>query len=341
MWYLHDSLEENTETLKKYPFRFAASRALGKSPSNLLVLNTHLDTNIAMQRYRQVTGDAQHDALIASANATTKSILELRPAEWLYRPLFRAIGLTFLPVEKARALSLPLRVIKRIAWKYLVPKLPQIKARFPRLVMPGGFIERDLAQYGLSVRYQPVNLMDLVRTRHLFNETTLDDLLEESFAFTQRSGIKERWKEFKGKEDDSLGFWAEALYHHCLVKSDVLYRAWLAEAIMDLEDNGLGLSPSLLGANAEAITPAMQRPCPSPANSRIRLVNLSRGDFIELLVVNPSNQTIVLEWDTPPTDSMVWRGPDAVLPQNSERGPDIPPRSWLFGVGDHPGSPRP
>ncbi len=338
MWYLHDSLEENTETLKKYPFRYAVSRALGKSPSNLLVLNTHLDTNIAMERYRQVTGDAQHDALIASANATTKSILELRPAEWLYRPLFRAIGLTFLPVEKAKALSLPLRVIKRIAWKYLVPKLPQIKARFPRLVMPGGFIERDLVQFSFSVRYQPVNLMDLIRTRHLFNEAALDDLLEESFTFTQQSGIKDRWKELKGKEDDSLGFWAEALYHLCLVKSDARYLAWLAEAIMDLEDNGLGLSPSLLGANAEAITPAMQRPCPSPANSRLRLVNLGRGDLIELLVVNPSNQTITLEWEAPPANPMVWRGPVAALPQNSERGLEVPPRGWLLGVGADSGT---
>jgi hypothetical protein len=332
MWYLHDSLEENTETLKKYPFRFAASRALGKSPSNLLVLNTHLDTNIAMQRYRQVTGDAQHDALIASANATTKSILELRPAEWLYRPLFRAIGLTFLPVEKAKALSLPLRVIKRIAWKYLLPKLPQIKARFPRLVMPGGFIERDLVQFSFSVRYQPVNLMDLIRTRHLFNDATLDDLLEESFAFTQQSGIKERWKEFKGKEDDSLGFWAEALYHHCLVKSDARYRAWLAEAIMDLEDNGLGLSPSLLGANAEAIPVAQQRPCPSPVDARLRLANMSQEDRIELLVVNPSNEVLSLEWDKAPAVPLVWHGQGDAAQQNNERPTVIPPRAWLLGV---------
>jgi hypothetical protein len=341
MWYLHDSLEQNTETLKQYPFRYAPSRALGKSVSNLMVLNTHLDTNIAMERHRRVTGDERNEGLITSARATSREVLSLRNAEWLYHPLFRAIGLTFLPTKRASALPLRLRAVKRIAWKYLVPLLPRIKALFPRLVMPGGFIERDLAQYGLSSRYQPVNLMDLIRTRRLFDEVALDGLLEESFTFTQQSGIKDRWKEFKGKEDDSLGFWAEALYHLCLAKSDVRYRVWLAEAMLDLEDNRLGLSPSLLGANAEAVAPNEQRPCPSPVDARLRLVNLSRGNVIELLIVNPTDQTIVLEWETAPADTIAWQGRDATTPQYLERPLDVQPRGWLHGFGKNTGTAKP
>lgn len=332
MWYLHDSLEASAETLKRYPFRIAPSHALGKSSSNLLVLNTHLDTNIAMQRYRQATGDPRHDGLIASARATTRAILALRPAEWLYRPLFQAIGLTFLPTEQARQLPLPLRAVKRLAWKHLVPLLPRIKARFPRLVMPGGFIERDLAQYGLSVRYQPVNLMDLVRTRRLFDEPGLDPLLRTSFAYTRSSGLTRRWKEARGKEDDSLGFWAEALYHLCLASPEADYRAWLAEAMLDLEDNRLGQPPSLLGANAEAVAPDQQRPCPTPADARLRLANLSRGGCVELLLVNPSDQTVALEWETAPSGAIVWQGRDGRVPQDSGPLPDIPPRGWLHGM---------
>ncbi len=332
-WYLHDSLEGSSETLKGYPFRYEPSRALGKSPSNLLVLNTHLDTNIAMERGRRVTGDARHAELIISACSTTRAVLALRPAEWLYRLLFKAIALTFLPTKRAAALPPYRRALKRIAWKYLVPQLPRIKARFPRLVMPGGFIERGLSQYGLSVRYQPVNLMDLVRTRRLFDEDYLDALLEESFSFVQTSGIKQRWKEFKGKEDDSLGFWAEALYHLCLAKSDARFRAWLAEAILDLEDNGLGLSPSLLGANAEAMAPNLQRPCPSPADPRLRVANLSGEGRTELLVVNPSPAPLALEWDTPPARTMVWHEGT-----NTSEIPEhhlvIPPRGWLLGAAN-------
>jgi hypothetical protein len=348
MWYLHDSLEQNTQTLKKYPFRYVVSRALGKLPSNLLVLNTHLDTNIAMQRYRQITGDAHYDELIASANATTRSILKMQPAEWLYRTVFRAIRLTFLPVAQAKALSLPLRVIKRIAWKHLVPNLPRIKQWFPRLVMPGGYIERDLVQRSFSVRYQSINLMDLIRTRHLFSGIVDDAWLESCFDFTQTSGIKARWKECQGKEDDALGFWAEALYHLCLDKPDARYRNWLAEAIIDLEDNGLGLSPSLLGTNAEAIALDQQRACPSPAHFRLRLANLSRGDRVEWLVVNSSTKAIPLEWDAAPMFELAWQGHSTQGLQQSElqqsglpnltAPPVIPSRSWVIGTALQPGN---
>lgn len=333
MWYLHDSLEESQESLRKYPFRYASSRALGKSPSNLLVLNTHLDTNIAMERSRRVTGDARHEELIGSARAATKAVLALRPAEWIYRPLFKAIYLTFLPSKRAAALPLPQRALKRIAWKYLAPQLARIKARFPRLVMPGGYTERGLSQYDLSVRYQPVNLMDLIRTRRMFDEGDMDALLDKSFTFTQQSGIKDRWKEKKGKEDDSLGFWAEALYHLCLLKANLHYRAWLAEAIMDLEDNGLGLPPSLLGANSEAISLETQCPCPSPTDGRLRVANLSHGNTVEWLVVNPTDQPSRLRWERSPKVEVLWHESNAANVIGSDEFPEIAQRAWIYGIG--------
>ncbi len=331
IWYLHDSLEANSESIQKYPFRIEPSRALGKSFNNLLVLNTHLDTNIAMERHRRVSGDARHAELIASAAATTRAIVALRPAEWLYRTLYRAIGLTFLPTEQAQKLPVLQRAIKRLAWKYLAPRLPRIKAWFPRLVMPGGYIERDLVQYGPSVRYQPVNLMDLVRTRRLFDDPGLDPLLRESFSYTRSSGLTRRWKEARGREDDSLGFWAEALYYLCLSSPEALYRAWLAEAMLDLEDNGLGQSPSLLGANAEAIPPADQRPCPIPTDASLRLANLSRGGQVEWLAVNPGDRPIPLKWLEEPCVTVVWRAQDGKMPNNEEACPVIPLRGWLYG----------
>ena len=336
MWYLHDSLEQSTETLKQYPFRYAPSRALGKAVSNLLVLNTHLDTNIAMERQRRVSGNQRHAALITSARASSREVLFLRTAEWIYRPLFWAIGLTFLPTRRASELPLLQRAVKRIAWKYLVPLLPRIKARFPRLVMPGGFIERDLAQYGLSVRYQPVNMMDLIRTRRLFDETDFDELLEECFAFTQNSGIKTRWKEFKGKEDDSLGFWAESLYHLCLGMPTALHLTWLAEAMLDLEDNQLGLSPSLLGANAEAVPPDAQWPCPSPCDARLRVANLSRSGVMELLIVNPTDQPITPLWECAPSAPMNWEIGNGTMRPVTEPLPEIPSRGWMHGISRQP-----
>ncbi|MCZ2291204.1 MAG: hypothetical protein LC125_04595 [Burkholderiales bacterium] len=336
-WYLHDSLELGEGSLQKYPFRTLPSRALGKAPSNLLVLNTHLDTNIAMARHREVTGDERHGRLIASAHASTLAVLGLRPAEWLYRLLFRAIALSFLPTAKARTLPLPLRALKRIGWKYFIPWLPSIKRRWPRLVMPGGYIERELSMCMFSVRYQPVNLMDLARTRRRFDEGALDALLSEVFGFTHDCGLTARWKELRGKEDDSLGFWAEALYHLALARPDRTLRAWLAEAILDLEDNGLGLPPSMLGANAEAVAPSRQSPCPNPADVRLRVVNLSQGEAIEWLIVNPTRLKLGLNlrWKAcaPPPFEPSWTGPagEAVSFENGVHA--IGPRSWLLGTG--------
>ena len=100
----------------------------------------------------------------------------------------------------------------------------------------------------------------------------------------------------------------------------------------DLDDVRLGLSPSLLGANAEAVAPRDQVNCPSPADARLRVANLCRTGRIEYLVVNPSHQTIALTWETGPIEAIAWRAAgDATLPE-SEQSPLIPPRGWLCGV---------
>lgn len=328
VWFLHDSLEISEESAKTYPFHWVPGRAFGKSPTNMLILNTHLDTSVAVERYMRVTGDWKHAGLIGSARELTRVILDSRPAEWLYRMLFGAIDLTLLPKAAAQALPLPLRAIKRVAWKYLIPILPDVKARFPRIVMPGGFIDRSLAQAGMSYRYQPVNLMDLIRTRRIFDDAYLDELLTTSFAFTQESGIRMRWKELRGKEDDSLGFWCEALYHLCLSRNEPQYRAWLAEAMIDLSDNELGLSPSLLGANREAIPDSQQVGCPVPLDGRLRIANLSRNGIIEIVVVNPTTDEILLEWAKMPRLALEWASTDG-----PDSGAGIPPRGWLWGIG--------
>lgn len=197
--------------------------------------------------------------------------------------------------------------------------------------MPGGFIERDLAQHSFSVRYQPVNLMDLVRTRRIFDEAALDPLLEESFAFTQHSGIKERWKELAGKEDDSLGFWAEALYHMCLLDDAHRYRSWLADAVMYLDDARLGLSPSLLGCNAEAVAPKLQTPCPRPFDPRLCVSNLSKNpQHLEYLVINPCGEDIIVEWELAPVGPVDWR--NSVGVRQDGNALSVPARSWVQGV---------
>ncbi len=260
------------------------------------------------------------------------SVLDLRSAELLYRFLFWVIGLTFLPTGEARALPFHLRAIKRFGWKYLIPRINQIKARFPRLIMPTGFIDRSLVQAGTSCRYQPVNLMDLLRWRNIFGYD--DPALIKGIFFTQNSGIRKRWKEAPGVEDDSFGFWSEALYHLCLRDQNFMYRSWLAESILDLEDNELGIPPSLLGSNVEAIPGTEQIPCPSPSDSHLRIINLSHHGTIEFLIINPTTSSLKLGWDKPPSDVLVWKilTGGSLQPINSPI--KVPARGCLWSTSD-------
>jgi hypothetical protein len=252
VWFLHDELERTPEDMNKAPFKWRPSRVLGKSPSNMLVLNTHLDTSIALDRFGKMCKVTQYQPLVESSCKATKTVLSMNSAERLYRMLFYAIGLTLLPTNQAKKLPLPLRALKRLAWKYLNPNFYRIKVIFPRLVMPNGYIDRNLALGSFAYHYLSINLMDLIRYRRRFHTEGIDEVILKAALFIQTSGVRERWKELK-YERYALGFWAEALWHLCREFTDhVEYGDWYREACADLDALNMGLPPSHLGGNAEA-----------------------------------------------------------------------------------------
>lgn len=64
---------------------------------------------------------------------------------------------------------------------------------------------------------------------------------------------------------------------------------------MDLEDLGMGLPPSLLGANAECIPVKQQHwPADGVASPGLRLVNLSRAPKLQVMAINPGSAPIVV-----------------------------------------------
>lgn len=331
VWFVHDSLEGSPEGMGKYPFAWSSSTALGKATTNMLILNTHLDTTIALDRYAQTTGDRQYQNLVGSAREAAITVLQLRPAEWLYRIIFRILDLTLLPKETAMRLPLHLRILKRIGWKYLAPSLHRFKAVFPRLVMPNGFIDRSLCQKGFSTRYQSVHVWDLVRYVRRFPDDGVRSLLKRAVEYTYHGDIREHWKE-SSERQDALGFWVEALYHLCLIDPDPTLRRWLAEAVIDAEEVGLGLPPSVLGANNEAIVLEEQSPCPSPAGRGLRVVNLSRNDHAEYLVVNATDQPLQLGWQIAPRRTITWADQDGLPFSEDIQVPVVARQGWVMGV---------
>lgn len=309
-WFYHDELECSLAGMQSAPFKWWPSNALGKSPQNMLVLNTQLDTLVALDRYGTLTGDTQYAPLVESGYQATDAVLALRPMEWLYRLLFSAIDLTLMPTGQAMRLPLWKRLWKRIGWQVFVPRLPRVKIRYPRLVMPGGYIDRELSLQVWAYDYLAVNLMDLVRAAHGPRATAFMPYIEDTLRYCASTGIAERWLEHQGRAY-AVGFYAEALYLLCLRESRPEFDAMLAGALLLCTRHRLGLPPSLTGGNAEAQVAPL--PIPRPATADIAVANLSRSDRAACMVINTGQHAAPLESALCPVPAG-WHIPATELP---------------------------
>jgi hypothetical protein len=332
-WFLHDSLEQSADAMEEMRRQtntpWIPSRTLGKSPTNKLILNTHLDAIVALDRYREVTGDGQYAELLASARKAARSLLALRPAEPLYRLVYWAIHLTLLPKAEAMRLSWPLRALKRLTWMYVTPQLHRVKRAFPRLVMPGGLIERHVAPLHHDVNYHPVNVMDLIRYRRRFPEEPFAEIIVQAIQAVASCHLLQYWSEMQQRQF-ALAVWVDAMFQLCSIDPDERYRRYLAEAMLIAEDVGLGLPPSLLGCDPEVVGADARTPCPSPTDPRLRLANLSRDRCPEILVVNPTPETISVDWERSELDPLSWIRSDG-QPISSNPPLTLLGRGWLIG----------
>lgn len=328
-WFLHDSLELSVESMPKRPFEWASSRAFGKSESNMLVLDTHLDTLVAFDRYRALTTEREYDTLIESARTSLCTVLEARPAEWPYRLLFGALGPSLLPTPLGRELPALQRAFMSIGWKSIAPNWHGVKRRFPRLVMPRGHVQRALTLRGIGTAHQAINTMDLVRHMRRFpaDRDLIMPVLESAFDLVVAGDLRRR-REEEPKARCALEFWAETSYHLCSFdRTDARCREWLADAMLRCEACELGQAPSLLGANAEAVPVADQIPMSIPADARLRVANLCTEDVAELIVVNPAAEPLPLAWGKPPPALLEWRLDGAIAGEE----PVIPAGGWTWG----------
>lgn len=291
-WFYHDELETSEAGMRRAPFKWWPGTALGKSPQNMLVLNTQLDTLVALERYGMLTGDTQYAPLVESGDQAARAVLALRPMEWLYRLLFSAIDLTLLPTGQAACLPLWKRLWKRIGWQVFIPRLPRIKTRFPRLVMPGGYIDRELSLQTWAYDYLAVNLMDLVRAAKGQRRPAFMPYIDGILEYCARTGIAHRWLEHKGRAY-AVGFYAEALVLLSLAAPRPGTDAMLADVLQLCVRRELGLPPSLNGGNAEA--QAAPHRVPQPAHADIVVANLSHAERAACLVVNAGQHATNLD----------------------------------------------
>jgi hypothetical protein len=334
LWFLHDSLEDTREMMEEMcrvnGSNWIQKPVIGKAATNKLIFNTHVDTIVSMEYYRRVSGDDQYSEMVKSAVDATRGVLALRPAEFLYRLIYRAINLIILPEAKAKQLSTIPRAIKRLTWKYLTPNLYLVKNIFPRLVMPGGFIERHLGMGHYDISYHPINVLDLARLWRCFPDEDLSQILEDAVKAVDNCDIVEFWAE-RSPGHKSLVEMADALYHLCTLKPDIFYRQVLVRCILTIEDRKIGLPPSLLGGDPEAVSFSLRIPTPSPSDSRVRIANLSQGDRTEIIVVNPTAEELQLDWERNTVEALTWVDSNDSQITNDDSTINIPSRGWIWG----------
>jgi hypothetical protein len=87
--------------------------------------------------------------------------------------------------------------------------------------------------------------MDLARLWRRYPEPDIRSALDEATRFVTDTGILDYWAEEKPRQF-AIVVWADALYHLCLLDDSPDYRRHLADAMLRIEDAGLGYPPSLL-----------------------------------------------------------------------------------------------
>ncbi|MGH9460610.1 MAG: hypothetical protein ACRD1X_05305, partial [Vicinamibacteria bacterium] len=154
VWFLHDTLEVNI----KHRFR---STVFGKNPGNSLCINTHVQALTVLHRlWHLAPNDARYEDGFRRGVTALRKVLDYQPGEIVYRTfgrLFRRYYRNAAPTRVRRK-----RIENSLKRRGIVMLYGGLKRLFPRLVMPGGFIDRDLSLAVASDHYHNTNLKDLL-----------------------------------------------------------------------------------------------------------------------------------------------------------------------------------
>jgi len=172
-WFLHDTLETNPADAALF-YNLFPSTAFGKSTSNTLCINTHIATLTALHRLNQLSPAEKYNTYFEKGFSALKKILQANPCSFLFWSIYRLRDLLMRLCTKTEN-KLAKKLLKVWTLTLIRHLLPFLKKKFPRLLMPNGFIERDLSYSALSDFYHFRNLEDILI---LYNLTRADWLLE-------------------------------------------------------------------------------------------------------------------------------------------------------------------
>jgi len=291
IWFLHDSLETDDEHVRLFYRNLVVSRAFGKSPSNTLCLNTHIWTLTVLHRMSELTDDERFGEAFENGLGTLCRLLGQRPASCLYGLVYRFRDLLIRLVLRTNS-----KFIRKIQKRYddALKKtiLPRLKKKFPRFVMPNGFIERDLCFAPLSDFYHMLNLKDLLILYSRNPCEWLAAILEKSVADTIKSGLIDYVAIYGSRATVFL----EVLLMYAAMIDDE-YLSVLVRHFMHLKDLNLTIQTDLL-ANPLIADPSL--PLAADDSRAIILAPAKSTKFVAVIINIADNDiTTTLTADEP------------------------------------------
>lgn len=176
LWFLHDTTEQGD---KRRRFR---STILGKSEGNTLCVNTHVQALTVLYRLSHlVPQNETYREMLEKGLKALRRVLEYQPAEALYKFFL----FLFMKLRKKARSSFE-RVVYGVILRSLKETFWIVRCLFPRLVYPGGWIDRDLTISCLSENYQITNLKDFLTLYQQLSPSWLVPYIERNFHFLKK-----------------------------------------------------------------------------------------------------------------------------------------------------------
>jgi hypothetical protein len=177
VWFLHDSIEEE-DSHKFY------STLFGKNEFNTLCLNTHIQALCVLRRLTSYgdSGNSYEDYYKAGKHALF-TVMDHKPAERLYKLL---VKLFLVQKNRTKGITIFNRIKKAAAARLIGLFYWKIREKYPRIVLPGGLIERDLNITKLSDRYHIINIKDLLSLYKIDRDDRLIPYIKEGLKFVEK-----------------------------------------------------------------------------------------------------------------------------------------------------------
>lgn len=234
VWFSHDSLEQSEKLHAEHYGRKPTTTVLGKSPANTICLNTHVWTMVALRQLVEATGDDEYQKTFERSLEALHRILSLESIS----PIYRFANAIFDRISYDSRMPKPIQFLNKRASQ---ASLIFLKNIFPRLVMPIGRIERDIAHTARSDYYHLQNLKDLIVLNSYLDDDIIDRVVQDGISYVERTGMIEQIIE----DDRRAVTFLDAL-SFASIQTDKNYSALLDEYLDFFEQQGFPHSADLV-----------------------------------------------------------------------------------------------